>query len=63
MPWASAGGAKRAFAAPLETGTKNQKFIKKAEDNNLIPINDLIIAMTVYLPVRNSHCTRARFVQ
>ena len=53
--------AKRAFAPRLEIGIKNQIFLEKLEVGILIPIIDLILAMTVFLLVWNSHCTRDRF--
>jgi len=42
--WASARG-ERAFAPPLEIGTKNQKLVENLKST------DLIVAITVYLPV------------
>ena len=39
----------------------NHTFLEKPEVGILIPIIDLILAMAVFLPVSNSHCTRVRF--
>ena len=47
--WASAGG-KTGICPPLKIGTKK------------ITINGIIIAVTVYLSVLHSHCTRHRFM-
>ena len=46
---------------PLEIGTKNQNFIENLTSATQLGLIDLIIAMTVYFPVRHSHCTRSRF--
>jgi len=48
-------GAKQAFAPVRKKFTEN---MKSAAQFRLI---GLILAMTVYFPVRHSHCTRARF--
>ena len=48
-------GGERAFAPPLEIGTKNQKLVENLKST------DLIVAITVYLPVWHLHCTRTRF--
>jgi len=58
--WASAEG-KNGHLPPLEIRSKNKNF-QKPEVSNLIPITDLILAMTVYLPISHSRCTRARFI-
>ena len=57
--WVSAVGAKRVCAPPLEIGTKNQN-VRISEVSISIPIN-LNLAMTLYLLVWHSHCTKARF--
>ena len=49
--WASEGGAKRAFALPLEIGTKNQNFLENMNSAAQFRLFNLIRAMTVYLPV------------
>jgi len=41
---------------PVEFGTKKKNF-RKPDVRNI----DLILAMTVYLPIGHSHCARARF--
>jgi len=48
--WASAGGEKWAFA-PLEIGTKNQKFLENLKLAVKFRSIHLIVAMTVYFPV------------
>jgi len=58
LPWTSAGGSKRAFS-PLKIGPKNQTFLANMKSAAQFRLIDLILAMTVYLPVRHSHCTRA----
>ena len=53
-----AGEAKRAFSSRLEIGIRNKIFLEKPEVGILI---DLILAVTVFLPIWNLHCTRVRF--
>ena len=52
-------GAKRAFV-PLEIGTMNQKFLENLKSASWFRF-DLILAITLCLPVWHSHCTRASF--
>jgi len=54
------GGTKRAFAT-MEIGIKKQIFLAKPEVGIKLRLIDLILAMTVFLPVWHSHCTRVRF--
>jgi len=63
IAWASAGhGAKRAFAPRVEIGIMNQIFLEKTlKSASCFLLIDLILAMTVFLRVWNSHCTRVRF--
>ena len=59
--WASAGVGQNGHLPPWKLGvrTKNlQKTWSQQVNSDLI---DLILAMTVHLPVWHSHCTRARF--
>jgi len=44
------GGAKRTIT-PLECGTKNQKFLESLISATLFRLIDLILGMTLYLPV------------
>jgi len=46
---------------PLEIGSKKQKFIENLKSAVSFRLIGLILAMTVYLPVLHSHCTRAVF--
>jgi len=48
IAWASARGAKRAFASPLDIGIENQIFLEKTADSILIPINLFVLAMTLF---------------
>jgi len=57
--WASAGGAKRPFA-PWKLGLRTKYFWKNLKSASWFRLIDLILAMTVLLPVLNSHCTRVR---
>jgi len=45
----------------LEITTKNQTFLEKVSSPAQFRLIDLLLAMTVYQPVRHSHCTRAGF--
>jgi len=47
--------------SPLEFGPKNQNVLEKVKSAAQFRLIGLILAMTVYLPVRHSHCTRTRF--
>jgi len=58
--WASAGGAKRAFA-PWKLGLRTKYFWKNLKLASKFRLIDLILAMRVLLPLLNSHCTRVRF--
>jgi len=60
LSWASAGGVKRAFALP-GSWIKNQKFLGNLKLASWFRLIDSILAITLYLPVWHSHCTRARF--
>jgi len=46
---------------PLENGTRNQKFLENLTSAAWFELIYLFLAMTVYLLVWHSHCTRARF--
>jgi len=45
----------------LEIGPKNQNFLENMKSAVQFRLINWILAMTVCLPVRHSHCTRARF--
>jgi len=45
-------GKKRAFS-PLEIGTKNQKFLENLKLAAKFRLIHIIVAITVYLPVRH----------
>jgi len=45
----------------LEIGTKKQKVSDNLKSVSWFRFIDLILAMTLYLPVWHSHCTRASF--
>jgi len=45
---------------PLEIEAKNQTFVENIKSAAQFPVN-LTLPTTLYLPVRHSHCTRARF--
>jgi len=47
-PWTSAGGAKRAFALPLEIGTKKEKFLENVKSAVQFLSVGLILAVTVF---------------
>ena len=47
--------------APLETGTKNQKTLENLKSAVQFRFIDLILAITLYLPVCHSHYTKANF--
>ena len=53
-------GAKRAFSA-LEIETKNEECLEKLESAAQFRSLDLMLAIAVYLPVWDSHCTQSRF--
>jgi len=45
----------------MKIGTNNQKFVESLKAAAQLRIIQLILAMTVYLPIWHSHCTLARF--
>jgi len=53
-------GAKRVFF-PLEIGSKNQKTLGNLKSASQFRLIDLILAITLNLPVWHSHCTKASF--
>ena len=55
-----ARGQNRNLPPALKLGLWNKYFWKKMKSASFRLI-DLILAMTVFLPVWNSHCTRVRF--
>ena len=57
--WASPG--KMGMCTPLEIGAKDQKFLENLKWEAYFQLIGVILALTVYLPVWHSHCTRARF--
>jgi len=56
------GGGKAVICPSLEIEIKDQLFPETPKSAALFQINDLILALTVYLPVSHSHCTSARFI-
>jgi len=46
---------------PLESEPKYKNFLENMKSVAQFRLIDFILAMTVYWPVRHSHCTRARF--
>jgi len=61
ITWAFAGGGKSPFSSQ-KIGIKNQIFLENRWSRHLkFRLIDLILAMTVFLPVWNLHSTRARF--
>ena len=50
-PWASAGGAKRAFS-PMEIGPKSQNFLENLKSAAQFRLINLILVMAVYLQGR-----------
>jgi len=54
-------GGKRAFVPPWKLGLWTNSFWKKLKSASSLRFFYLILAMTVFLPVWNSHCTRVRF--
>jgi len=46
---------------PLEIESRNQNFLENVKSVAQFRLIDFILAMTVYLPVRHSHCTRVTF--
>jgi len=50
-------GLQNGHFPPLDIESKNQNFLESLKSLSI----DLIVAMTLYLSVRHSHCTRARF--
>jgi len=59
--WASAERQNEHLPAPWKLGLRRNNF-QKPDASNLIRLLDLNLAMTVYLLVSHSHCTRARFI-
>jgi len=55
--WATAGG-KTGICMPLEIWTKHQNFPENLTSAAQYPLIDLFLAMTLYLPLWHSHCTR-----
>jgi len=53
-------GAKQ-ISPNLDIGYKDQKFLENLKSGAQFRSTDLILAMTIYLPVWHSHCTRFRF--
>jgi len=51
-------GAQNGHLPTLEIGSKNQNFLENMQSAAQFRLIDLILAMTVYLPVRHSHCRR-----
>jgi len=54
-------GCKTGMCPRLEIEPKNQNFLENIKSVAQFRLNDFILAMTVYLPVRHSHRTRAGF--
>ena len=54
-------GVKTGIYPSLEIGTKNINFLENLTSADQFRLIDLFLAITVYLPVRHSHCARARF--
>jgi len=54
-------GIRTGIFPSLEIGTKNQNFPENVTSAAPFRLIYLFLAMTVYQPVRNSGCTRARF--
>ena len=52
-------GGQNGHLHPLEIGPKNQNFLENMKSAAQFRLFDLILAMTVSLPVRRAHCTRA----
>jgi len=55
--WASAGG-KTGICIPLEIGIRNQNFPKNLTSVAQFQLIDLFLAVTLYLQLWHSHCTR-----
>jgi len=53
-------GGETGICPPLEIGPRNN-FLENVKSAAQFRLIDLILAMTVHLPVRHSHCTRASF--
>ena len=49
------------LSSPIEIGTMNQNFLEFLTSAAQFRLIDLLLAITVPLPVWHSHCTRARF--
>ena len=52
-------GKQSGHLSPLEIVPKNQNIPENMKSAAQFRLIDSILAMTVYLPVRHSHCTRA----
>ena len=55
------GGGQNGHLLPLETELNNQNFLENMKSVAQFRLIDFILAMTLHLPVRHSHCARARF--
>jgi len=60
IAWAFAGGANARFP-PWKLGFEPNISRKTWSRHLKFRLIDLIFAMTVFLPVWNSHCTRVKF--
>ena len=54
-------GRQNGHLPPLEIETKKQKFVENLKSAVQLRLVRLILAMTVWLPIWHSHCTRLRF--
>jgi len=54
-------GRQNGHFPPLAIGPKNQDFLENMKSAAQFRLIELILAMTVYLPVRHSPCTSVRF--
>jgi len=61
LSWASSAGEAKREIAPPGNCTKKQIFPKNPKSASWFRLNDLILAITFYLLVWHSHCTRVRF--
>ena len=55
-------GGKTSICPPLEIGEKNENFLEIMKAVAKLRLIDLILAVTVYLPVLHSHCIRHRLM-
>jgi len=51
---------KTGICPPLEIEPKDQNFLENMKSVAQFRLIDFVLAMTVCLPARHSHCTRAR---